>query len=404
MSFKCKECGYESTETKAAAEIQEEGVMYELSVQNAKDLNRQVVKGEYATVTIPALELEIPCEAQRGTLNTIEGLLQQTGDHLLESMANNDMSVEQRGKITEFLVKLKKYQMADDEILPFDFILDDPSGNSFLENFLSPNEDPQMKIYHYTRTVIQNNLLGMIADDDDLLVGTQESHAKPELKGKGRGIEVSDKIMEKAWDPHGEVLGLPAVCSACSKPGEVKMLLTTIPHFRDVILIAFVCQFCGHKSNEVKAGGAISPSGRKYTLHNAHTDINRSVLKSETASVYIPELHLELASGTLGGKFTTIEGLLTDIESALKNNPFTHGGDSRESEDAIKWQTFFSDLEKMKEAQLPFTFILDDPLAASHIQNIYAPDDDPDLEVTDYPRTFEQDEELGLNDIKIEQD
>lgn len=33
------------------------------------------------------------------------------------------------------------------------------------------------------------------------------------------------------------------------------MLLTTIPFFRDVLLMAFNCQFCGHKSNEVKVGG-----------------------------------------------------------------------------------------------------------------------------------------------------
>jgi hypothetical protein len=76
--------------------------------------------------------------------------------------------------------------------------------------------------------------------------------------------------MEKAWDPHGEVLYLPAHCAACSRPGhfsnlsfseicshvfflgEMKMLLTTIPFFRDVLLMAFNCQFCGHKSNEVK--------------------------------------------------------------------------------------------------------------------------------------------------------
>lgn len=66
--------------------------------------------------------------------------------------------------------------------------------------------------------------------------------------------------------------------------------------------------------------------------------------------MFIPELRLELTSGTLGGKFTTIgipylhslnsflfddlklsEGLLSDIENSLKQNPFTGDGDSHGS-------------------------------------------------------------------------
>jgi len=35
-------------------------------------------------------------------------------------------------------------------------------------------------------------------------------------------------------------------------------------------------------------------------------------------------------------------------------------------------------------------------------QNIYAPDDDPEMKVEDYERTFEQKEELGLNDMNTE--
>ena len=46
--------------------------------------------------------------------------------------------------------------------------------------------------------------------------------------------------------------------------------------------------------------------------------------------------------------------------------------------------------------------ILDDPLANSYIQNIFAPDPDPQLSVEFYSRSFEQDEEFGLNDIKTE--
>lgn len=56
----------------------------------------------------------------------------------------------------------------------------------------------------------------------------------------------------------------------------------------------------------------------------------------------------------------------------------------------------------MKNAERPFTLILDDPLANSYLQNLYAPDPDPNMEVVTYDRTWDQNEELGLNDMKVE--
>ena len=46
--------------------------------------------------------------------------------------------------------------------------------------------------------------------------------------------------------------------------------------------------------------------------------------------------------------------------------------------------------------------VLDDPLANSYLQNLYAPDPDPNMEIVLYDRTWEQNEELGLNDMKVE--
>lgn len=52
--------------------------------------------------------------------------------------------------------------------------------------------------------------------------------------------------------------------------------------------------------------------------------------------------------------------------------------------------------------EMPFTVILDDPLSNSYIQNTWAPDVDPNLTEEDYERTFDQNDELGLNDIQTE--
>ena len=45
---------------------------------------------------------------------------------------------------------------------------------------------------------------------------------------------------------------------------------------------------------------------------------------------------------------------------------------------------------------------LDDPAGNSYIQNLHFPDADPNLKEEEYERSFEQNEELGLNDMKTE--
>ena len=50
------------------------------------------------------------------------------------------------------------------------------------------------------------------------------------------------------------------------------------------------------------------------------------------------------------------------------------------------------------------TIILDDPLANSYLQNLYAPDPDPNLTIEEYERTFDQNEDLGLNDMHVDDD
>lgn len=56
----------------------------------------------------------------------------------------------------------------------------------------------------------------------------------------------------------------------------------------------------------------------------------------------------------------------------------------------------------MKSVDQPYTLILDDPLANSYLQNLYAPDPDPNMTIEEYERTWEQNEDLGLNDMKVE--
>ena len=52
------------------------------------------------------------------------------------------------------------------------------------------------------------------------------------------------------------------------------------------------------------------------TSRHVLTKTSYALSQSDTASVKVPELDLELASGTLGGLVTTVEGLITKVSES----------------------------------------------------------------------------------------
>ncbi|CAG8648783.1 24805_t:CDS:2, partial [Gigaspora rosea] len=161
---------------------------------------------------------------------------------------------------------------------------------------------------------------------------------------------------------------------------------------------------CGYKSNEVKAGGPIAPKGKKITLKMEEIeDLSRDILKSETCSLLIPEIELELRSGTLGGRFTTVEGLLRQVYEELQEKvPFV-SGDGAQQERKASFEKFLTKLNKVITGEtLPIHLVLDDPLSNSYLQNLNAPDPDPNMQIEIYERSWDQNEFLGLNDVVLE--
>nr|XP_060643003.1 zinc finger protein ZPR1 isoform X2 [Anolis sagrei ordinatus] len=214
--------------------------------------------------------------------------------------------------------------------------------------------------------------------------------------------EPQENSTETADDLRNEVLQFNTNCPECNAPATTNMKLVQIPHFKEVIIMATNCDACGHRTNEVKSGGAIEPLGSKITLRLTDiSDLTRDVLKSETCRVEIPELEFELGMGALGGKFTTLEGLLKDIQALVERNPFTLG-DSSNPDRTEKLHAFGRKLQQILDGQLKVHLVLDDPAGNSYLQNVYAPEEDPEMAVERYERSFEQNEELGLNDMKTE--
>ncbi|KAM4828265.1 zinc finger protein ZPR1 [Thomomys bottae] len=373
-SFSCEHCGWSNTEIQSAGRIQDQGVCYTLTVRGQEDMNREVVKTDSATTRIPELDFEIPAFSQKGALTTVEGLISRAITGLEQDQpsrkANEEAIAEQ---IDEFIVKLKELKQVAS---PFTLIIDDPSGNSFVENPHAPRKDDALVVTHYNRTLQQAEMLGLQAD------GPEE---KPEEE-----------------DLRNEVLQFNTNCPECNAPAQTNMKLVQIPHFKEVIIMATNCENCGHRTNEVKSGGAVEPLGTRITLCITDpSDMTRDLLKSETCSVEIPELEFELGMAVLGGKFTTLEGLLKDIRELVTKNPFTLG-DSCNPGQSDKLQEFSEKLDQIIQGKVKTHFIMNDPAGNSYLQNLYAPEDDPAMKVEQYKRSFDQNEELGLNDMKTE--
>jgi zinc finger protein len=371
--FECPHCQYSNRGVQFAGTFPAKGVRYLLHVSSPSDLNRRVIKSCHGVVSIPALNFEIPGPTQGDSISTIEGILRQSHEGLSQ--------VERTPELAEFLEQL---DICAKGLVQFDLILDDPSGNSFIENPRAPEADPGLSVTFYRRTSEQAIAIGLVprpaSDGFDL--------------DDGAAARVESVFAAEGSD---EVKSFPTDCPACAEAGETRSCTLSIPHFKEIVIMAFNCEKCGYRSGEVMVGGGLSEQARRVTLRVAGSkDLLREVIKSDMAAVFIPECGLELLAGTLGGKFTTVEGLVRDIQTNLKErNPFAYG-DSATNEAAL--DRTIEALRTYVEEGVLFTLILDDPTANSYIQGL--PEAPGELVIEDYDRTDEQNEMLGLNDIR----
>jgi zinc finger protein len=109
---------------------------------------------------------------------------------------------------------------------------------------------------------------------------------------------------------------IESLCMECRKSGVTRFMYTKIPMFREIILSSFSCEHCGNRNTEVQFSGKLSDTGVKYSFTvTDEKGLNRSVVKSEFATIRIPELDFEIPPQTQKGSIKTIEGFfLTAIE------------------------------------------------------------------------------------------
>lgn len=361
MSFECSHCNTINNELQSVSDMQEKGIRYKLKCDKDADLQRQVVKTEWSEIKIPEIEFEV--KRQPGLVTTIEGILERAEAGMKQLVElNPNMSDEDKDKVKAFLAKLMRCRLMMED---FTFILDDPSGNSYIQSLTAPSIDANLEILHYTRARDQNLLLG-IADPD------------PEFN--------------EADEPIGrnEVMEFQTNCSECRAPCMTNMKLVEIPHFKEVILMATNCDSCGHRTNEIKGGGGFEEKGIKIKHKiKSDADLKLEAVKSDSCTIKIPELELEVISAS-AGKYTTVEGLCQDTIDRLEMSYPYMFGDSAEEHVRNKLANIYAKLR----APIGLTIILDDPTGNSYIESADS--------MEEYERTYEQNEELGLNDMRTE--
>ncbi|KAG5986254.1 hypothetical protein E4U43_005596 [Claviceps pusilla] len=388
MSFACDHCHTQNNEIQAAGTVQPKGTHYELRLTELQDFSRQVVKSDTATVKFIEMDLEIP--PGRGQLTNVEGLLSNVVDDLeMGQEARKEQSPEVHEKIAEIIARGRS--MLAGNAFPFRIFVDDPAGNSFISPDLKDGVGKWEK-REYARTTEQNAALG-------LSDSAPTDFANPGLTADGEIIP-------------NEVYNFPASCPGCMHPCTTHMKMVDIPHFKQVVLMSTVCDDCGYRSNDVKTGGEIPEQGEKIMLTvDDATDLARDILKSETCGLECPELQLQVNPGTLGGRFTTVEGLLTQVRNDLHSQIFEasgpdgreSGGDSLAPPERTQWTAFFEGLDAAIKGEKPFTVVLTDPFASSFVQPLVDPPNvDPKIKREHYQRTEEEEEELGLKDMKTE--
>ena len=248
--------GFSNAEIQNAGQIQQRGSKYTFKITSLEDLNRRIIKSDSCIISFPELEFEIP--AQRGTLSTIEGILTTSLDELSmlqpQRLAGDPETFE---KIETFIKKGREFSVG--KVLPFTIILDDPAGNSWVDRLPDDSSDKWKQI-EYTRTPAQNATLGLSNPDAEVTPEGEEDVVGPD-----------------------DVHTFTGPCPSCTRPCATHMMSIDIPHFKEVILMSTVCEFCGYKSNEVKTGGQVSEKGRKITLKvEDPDDLTRDILKAKS--------------------------------------------------------------------------------------------------------------------------
>lgn len=153
-------------------------------------------------------------------------------------------------------------------------------------------------------------------------------------------------------------------CPACGIEGVAKSIMKEleIPHFGKVLETTLLCPSCGFRHSDVIALEQNDPA--KYVLKINKNNLSIRVVRSQSATVMIPEVGVKVEPGPKSeGYVTNVEGVLTRFESAVKKALTLF--DDEESQ--INAKNTLAQIQELKKGNGTATLIILDPFGQSNI-------------------------------------
>ncbi|MDO5831707.1 ZPR1 zinc finger domain-containing protein [Methanobrevibacter sp.] len=153
-------------------------------------------------------------------------------------------------------------------------------------------------------------------------------------------------------------------CPACGIEGVAKSIMKEleIPHFGKVLETTIQCPSCGFRHSDVIALEQNDPA--KYVIEINKNNLSVRVVRSQSATVEIPELGVKVEPGPKSeGYVTNIEGVLTRFEDAVKKalNLFDDAQSQENAKRTLK------NIQELKKGNGTATLIMLDPFGQSNV-------------------------------------
>lgn len=153
-------------------------------------------------------------------------------------------------------------------------------------------------------------------------------------------------------------------CPVCRCENSMLVITKTenIPYFGEIMESTARCSDCGYKHSDIICLDQKEPV--KYTLKVDKSNLNARVIKSQSATVSMPELGIKVEPGPRSrGYVSNIEGVLNRFQDAVKMAMnFVEDEQSKGNASNI-----LKEIEKIKAGENTVTVIIEDPFGHSMI-------------------------------------
>jgi zinc finger protein len=153
-------------------------------------------------------------------------------------------------------------------------------------------------------------------------------------------------------------------CPMCHTEKCLEVISRTeeIPYFGEIMESVVLCESCGYRHADIICLDQKDPV--RYSIEVKNNSLNARVVKSQSATLSIPELGLKVEPGPKSlGYVSNIEGVIERFQGAVKTamNLF----DEDESQENAK--LILKNLEKVRSGNKTVEIVLEDPFGQSFI-------------------------------------